>query len=139
MTDYVKDLREVKAEDIEHSSNGRKVAGIVYCPDAQECSKIAIVYSDANNMTCTIDGRLYSDTEQLFLYKTKMVRYLKPLHVILNEASEYHIEYNGTIKSKDWGNNIVYGMFHFFGKKFDAMSTGFIYDNRWTEEREERI
>lgn len=132
----VKDLRNVRPDDIKHEYNAYEIVSIVYCRDAPMDMKIVVVYSDGVSNAYTIDGRCSLGTKRKFFYKPKQVKYLKPLHVVMKEAGEYAINSNGSICSSVWDIAIITGMMKFFGGRADKAGAYF-YEKSWIEIKEE--
>lgn len=72
----------------------------------------------------------------------KKVKYLKPLHVVLEEASRYEAGNEGdevsieVYSDKNTYASIAPAMFSSFGEKFSCRNDKFYYRESWIEEKE---
>jgi len=95
---YVDNLLECKPEEIQCSTSLLEIVAIVSTPAAPyEYSKVVIVWVDGSTGRFSLDGRACDRGIQWFIYRTKKVKRLKPLHVILAEHKYINDGENYTI------------------------------------------
>jgi hypothetical protein len=83
---YVDNLLECRPEEIQVEDDPATIAAIVSAPDAvDEFNRVVIVWSEGRSAACSVDGKQHAGDSQNFIYRSKNVQRLKPLHVILAE------------------------------------------------------
>jgi len=88
---YVDNLLTCKPEEIQYHDCTATIAAIVSAPDAvDEYNRVVIVWSEGYSNSYSVDGKFMAGCSQNFIYRSKNVQRLKPLHVILAEH-EYEI------------------------------------------------
>jgi len=90
---FICDLTKVKIDEIYSTQHAeRKIQAIiaVHNPKNAYCGYM-VVFTDGNSSNVSLDGRQCISGPQLFAYKPRLNKRLKPLHRILSEQ-EYKID-----------------------------------------------
>jgi hypothetical protein len=125
---YVDNLLECKPEEIQLVNNDTKIIAIVHTPKAlNEFDRVRIVWEDGSTNTYSVDGQWSPNGCQYFTYRSKKVKRLKPLHVILSEHQyQYHHmrlwisvrDDDGALSYKDYRADVLWENRGTLGKKF---------------------
>jgi hypothetical protein len=146
---YVDNLLAVKPSEIKHITCDAEIQAIIKVEETRRADyAILVIFKTGSVFTYTVDGRYPSEGKQQFVFRTKKVLRLKPLHQVITEDN-MEWSANGFVSMNRVPSDrpfIITSMFDSFGKDYHmdierdgvgCIIDGLYFHQSWFTEEEE--
>jgi hypothetical protein len=145
---FVDNLLAVNPSEIKHKSCDVEIQAIINVKDPKrpDCA-VVVIFKDGSVFSCTVDGKYTPNSVQQFVFRTKKVLRLKPLHQVITEDN-MEWSANGFVSMNRVPSDrpfIITSMFDSFGKDYhmdierdgvDCIIDGLYFHQSWFTEEE---